>query len=185
MLEITEIDIKEAEEKIYNEYVNLFPEEERREWIKIKNTYEKGIEKFYKIIVDNKIIGFFLLEKIKENYPYYLDYFAIFENYQNKGYGRQVIKILLETIVKDNGLCIDIEKEIEENPITIRRANFYKNVGFEKVNSEYLIYNVKYEIYIYTTGIKPKKEEIDRIMFDYYITNSGEKAIAQNCKILK
>ena len=81
-MKIEEIDIKEFEEKIYNEYVKLFPEEEQREWEKIKIAYENGIEKFYKITENDKVIGFFMLEKIKSNFPYYLDYFGIFKEYQ-------------------------------------------------------------------------------------------------------
>lgn len=49
MLEIIEINIEEFENKIYEEYTKLFPEEEQRAWEKIKRTYEEGIEKFYKI----------------------------------------------------------------------------------------------------------------------------------------
>ena len=49
MVDIIEIDIKEFEDKIYEEYIKLFPKEEQRDWEKIKNTYKKGIEKFYKI----------------------------------------------------------------------------------------------------------------------------------------
>ena len=35
-MKIVEIDIKEFEEKIYNEYVKLFPKEEQRDWEKIQ-----------------------------------------------------------------------------------------------------------------------------------------------------
>ena len=34
-------------------------------WEKIKKTYEEGIEKFYKITINDTIIGFFMLEKIQ------------------------------------------------------------------------------------------------------------------------
>lgn len=95
LLKIIEISIEEFENKIYNEYITLFPEEEQRSWKKIKQTYENGIEKFYKITLENETIGFFMLEKAGEEYPYYLDYFAIFKKYQNKGYGTEAIKKLL------------------------------------------------------------------------------------------
>ena len=48
-------------------------------------------------------------------------------------------------IIIDNGLIAEIEKEDLKNSDTIRRAEFYKRLGFEKVKSEYLLYNVVYE----------------------------------------
>ena len=110
MLDIIKIDIKEFEETIYDKYIMLFPENEQRPWDKIKKTYNSGIEEFYKITNNNETIGFFMLERIDDNYPYYIDYFGIFTEYQNKGYGTETFKKLLEEI-GEKGLCFEIEKE--------------------------------------------------------------------------
>lgn len=185
MLEIIEIDIKEFENEIYKEYITLFPEDEQRSWKKITKTYEKGIEKFYKITIDNKTIGFFMLEKAGEEYPYYIDYFGIFREYQNKGYGTEAIKKLLEKICKNEELVIEIEKEDNENPLTIKRANFYKKLGFKKANSEYLLYRVEFTPYIYTSKENIDKNEINEIMFKYYVINCGEEEVKKNCKIIE
>lgn len=184
-MKVEEIDIKEFENKIYNEYVKLFPEEEQRDWEKIQEAYEKGIEKFYKITENEIIIGFFMLEKIKDNYPYYLDYFGIFKEYQNKGYGTKAIKKLLNEIIKNEDLYIEIEKEDEENFITIKRAEFYKKLNFKKVESEYLIYRVLYTPYVYTKSDVINKNKIDEIMFEYYLINCGEEEIKKNCTKIK
>ena len=183
MIEILEIGIEEFEDKIYERYTKLFPEEEQRNWNKIRDTYNKGIEKFYKIVLDNSIIGFFMLENNEKDYPYYLDYFAIFEEYQNKGYGTKAIKKLMSEIIDNKGLCIEIEKEEEDEPLTIKRANFYLKLGFEKINSEYLLYNVLYTPYVY--NYTSEKEMVDKIMFDYYKLNCGEDAVKINCKIVQ
>lgn len=185
MLKLIEINVKEFEDEIYEEYTKLFPEEEQRDWENIKITYEKGVEKFYKIVENNTIIGFFMLEKISEKHPYYMDYFAIFKQYQNKGYGTQAIRKLLLEIGKKQELCIEIEKEEEFNEITVKRAKFYEKLGFRKIDSEYLLYNVLYTPYLYTSNINVNKNEIDKIMFDYYIMNCGEYAVQKNCKIIK
>lgn len=182
MIEISEIDIKEFENTIYERYTKLFLDEEQREWSKITNTYNQGLEKFYKIVLDNSIIGFFMLEKNKKDYPYYLDYFAIFEEYQNKGYGTKAIKKLLLEIIGNNGLCIEIEKEDNDEPITIKRAKFYKKLGFKRIDSEYLLYSVLYTPYVYNYNCE--KETIDKIMFDYYKMNCGEDEMKINCKIV-
>ena len=184
-MRIEEIGIKEFEDDIYNEYVNLFPEEEQREWEKIQIAYEKGIEKFYKIIENDLIIGFFMLEKINENFPYYLDYFGIFQKYQNKGYGTKSIQILLTDIIKNEDLYIEIEKEDEKNLLTIKRAEFYKKLNFKKIESEYLLYNVLYVPFVYTLNSEVNKEKVDKIMFEYYKINCGEEEIKKNCKKVK
>lgn len=182
-MNIVEITIEEFEENLYEEYIQLFPEKEQREWEKIKKTYKNGIEKFYKIINDNNTIGFIMLEKINEKYSYYIDYFAILKKYQGKGLGKKAIKLLLEQIIKDGELVIEIEKEEENDIITIRRANFYKLLSFRKINSEYILYDVNYTPYIYSNKDILNKAEIDKIMFDYYITNCGKEEVEKNCRL--
>lgn len=186
MVDVIEITIEEfIDNNIYNEYIKLFPEEEQREWRKIEDTYKKGIEKFYKITLENQTIGFFMLEKLNNDYPFYLDYFAIFNEFQSKGYGTKAIQKLLDKIIIDNGLIAEIEKEDIKNPDTIRRFEFYKKLGFKKVESEYLLYNVIYKPIIYFDTNKYNKEMIDCIFFDYYINNCGEEEIKNKCKIIK
>lgn len=184
MIDVIEITINEFKEKIYDRYIKLFPENEQREWRKIENTYKKGIEKFYKILLDDITIGFFMFEKLNDDYPFYLDYFAIFNEFQNKGYGTKAIQILTNKIVKNNGLIAEIESENEDNPITITRLEFYKRLGFNKTGSEYLLYDV---LYTPITNINKNisKEKMDIIFFNYYKTNCGEHDIKTKCKIVK
>lgn len=184
MINVIEITINEFKEKIYDEYIKLFPEDEQREWRKIENTYKKGIEKFYKILLDDITIGFFMLERLNDNYPFYLDYFAIFNEFQNKGYGTKAIEFLMNRIVNDNGLIAEIESENEGNPLTIKRFEFYKRLGFDKTGSEYLLYDVLY-IPIININKNISKEKMDIIFFDYYKTNCGEHNIKTKCKIIK
>ncbi len=185
MIDVIEITIKEFKENVYNEYIKLFPKEEQRELRKIEDTYKKGIEKFYKITLENQTIGFFMLERLNNNYPFYLDYFAIYSEFQSKGYGTKAIQILLDKIIGNNGLIAEIEKEDIKNSNTIRRFEFYKRLGFEKVESEYLLYNVVYVPIIYFDTNKYNKEIIDSIFFDYYKNNCGEEEIKNRCKIIK
>ena len=185
MIDIIEITINEFKDNIYDKYVKLFPENERRKWNKIEKTYKKGIEKFYKIVLKNEIIGFFMLEKLNDNYPFYLDYFAIFMEFQNQGYGSKAIVKLIDKIVGNNGLIGEIEKENTKNPITIKRFKFYSKLGFKKTDSEYLLYNVPYTPIVYINFDNIVKEKIDKIFFDYYLENCGEDEVKKNCKIIK
>ena len=184
MIDVVEITIEEFKENIYDKYIKLFPENEQRSWSKIEHTYSNGIEKFYKILYGNETIGFFLLEKINDDYPFYLDYFAIYQGYQNKGYGTVALKILLSKIVTNKGLIAEIEKECDENPTTIRRFEFYKKLGFKIIESEYLLYNVYYNPIVYCKSENMDKEKYDRIFFDYYLINCGENEVKNNCNII-
>ena len=149
-MELQNISIEEFEYEIYNKYIKLFPEEEQRDWNNIKRTYNKGIERFIKIVEDSKTIGFILLEELKEDFPYYIDYFAIFKEFQRKGYGTEAIKLLLTTDgIKENGICLEIEKETTDDENTIKRSKFYKELGFNCIDSEYNLYNVIYTPYVY------------------------------------
>ena len=185
MISIVEISIEEFVVNIYDKYIRLFPSEEQREWKKITNTYDKGIEHFYKITLNNVGIGFIMLEKINDEMPYYLDYFAIYEEYQNQGYGTKAIKYLLDTIVSKNGLIGEIEKTDDAKIETTRRLNFYKKLGFEKVDSEYLLYDVYYTPIIYLNDKNINKQTIDKIFFDYYLINIGQDDLNKNCRIIK
>lgn len=184
MIDIVEITINEFKENIYDKYIKLFPEDEQRNWQKVERTYKDGIEKFYKIVLKDITIGFFMLEKLRNDYPFYLDYFAIFNEFQNKGYGTKAIQILMNKIIDDNGLIAEIEKESIDNPITIKRFEFYKRLGFNNIGSEYLLYDVLYTP-IVNTNKKFDKENMDIIFFNYYKTNCGENAINTRCKKIK
>ena len=183
MIDIIEITIKEFKEKLFKEYKHLFPSEERREWHKIKKTYKMGVEKFYNITNNNETIGFFMLEKLNDK-PYYLDYFAILEKYQQKGFGTLAIKTLLDKIVKNEGLCGEIEKEDENYSLTIKRANFYRNLGFQFINSEYSLYGVYYRPIIYTSK-SINKNKIDKMFFDYYEVNVKKTQVKKYCIIIR
>ena len=119
-----------------------------------------------------------MLEKLNDDYPFYLDYFAIFNEFQNKGYGTKAIQILTNKIVNNNGLIAEIESENKD------KLEFYKRLGFNKTGSEYLLYDV---LYTPITNINKNisKEKMDIIFFNYYKTNCGEHDIKTKCKIIK
>ena len=175
MIDIIEITIKEFKNDIYNKYVKLFPKDEQKSLHSIRDTYSQGIEKIYKIVLNNKIIGFLMIEKLNNNYPFYLDYFAIYKEYQNQGYGTKAMELLLSKIINNKGIIAEIEKECEDNTITIKRFEFYKKMGFKKIGSEYLLYNVYYNPIVYCKTENINKEKYDKIFFDYYKINCRRK----------
>ena len=180
-MNIVKITIEEFVNTIYDRYIKLFPEDEQRDWNNIEKNYDLGIENFYKIVDDNKTIGFFMLERIKD-YPYYCDYFAIYEEYQNKGYGSKAWEKSKEKI-GNIGLVGEIEEVKEDNIITVRRFDFYKKLGFKRIDSLYLLYDVYYEPVIVNCDLS--KKTTDKILMDYYLINCGEEEVKKNCKFIK
>jgi len=109
-MELKKINIEEFKNNIYPEYQKLFPALERKSYNTIKSTYEKGITEIFEIKEDNNIVGFVLANHLGNNPYIQLDYFAIFEKYQNKGYGTKALKILKEVYKEYSGIFIEIEK---------------------------------------------------------------------------
>ena len=78
--------------------------------------------------------------------------------------------------MKDLGEFINKDKSLKKR---------VENLGFEKIESEYLLYDVYYVPYVYMPKKITSKENIDRIMFDYYLMNCGEKQVRERCKIIR
>ena len=56
-------------------------------------------------------------------------------------------------------IIIDIEKEDENDPVTITRKNFYRHAGFHDTDVAYRFYGVDYELMVY--GGTASKEDWD------------------------
>lgn len=183
-MELKKINIEDFKNQMYDEYTKLFPEDEQRDWEDIEKSYYDGVEILYGIIENEKNVGFIMLEKLNEDYPYYIDFFAIFEKYQGNNYGTMALEYLIKNIIKDTPLCLEIEKETEKDINTIRRAKFYRNLGFKKINSEYLFFGVRYTPYVYDMQNRLEKSKVDTIMLNYYKNNCGFESIINNFEII-
>ncbi len=188
MLELVNVDIKEFKQTIYEEYKKLFPDNERKSYRLLKHTYNRGITQIIKIVDNNKIIGFMLINKI-ENIQYLcLDYFAILPQYQNKGYGTKDLKLLKEQCGDYNGVYVEVERVRNDNTgedkIKIRRAKFYENNDFYKLSFDLLLFSVEYSLYmLQTSNVKEDEEKITNDIFTIYNTIIGEKRVKKNCSI--
>ena len=183
MINVKKITIEEFEKKIYDKYITLFTIEEQRDWKTIKVAYKKGIEDFYGIYDDELLVGFFALERIN-NYPYYLDYFAIFDEYQSKGYGSKSIKILLEEVIKDDGLLGEIEKVNDFDLSTVRRWKFYEKLGFKKFDNLFFFNGTIFELIIYPNDYQVEGVKLAEMLYEYYEVNIGKEETIKNCKIM-
>ena len=165
-LKLVDATMDEFKNKIYPEYIKLFPREERKEQVDIEKAIRCKITKVIKLIInENEFVGFFIMNVI-ENIPYIqLDYFAILSKYQSKGYGSQAIKLLKDKYKDYKGIFIEIEKpglgkNKDENKIREKRAKFYEKLGFYQLNFEIKLYNVVYSTYILSDQKEKNSEEI-------------------------
>lgn len=187
-IHLVDINIDEFKEKIYPYYVSIFPEEERKPLTLIESACQKGYMKIIKIVNQSDLVGFMILNKIKENGYRWLDYFAILPEYRNEGFGSKSLEILIDTEKESKGIFIEIEKiglgkNEEENHVRLKRRDFYEKIGFQKLNFDLQLFDIIFTPYVYS-NIPIDEEKLIKEMFDVYETISGKERIQKKCKII-
>ena len=79
------------------------------------------------IACDGEYVGFTMYGEFINPYRVWFDRFFIDERYQNKGYGKAIITVILEEIAKKY-TCKEIHLSVY--PHNIPAINLYKQVGF-------------------------------------------------------
>ncbi len=192
-MELININFKEFKEEVYQKYIEIFPEEERKSLETIEKNYNKNITSFIKIAEANKLIGFLIMNSIENNRYMQLDYFAILPEYQNKGHGTKAIKELKNLISNYNAIFVEIEKlgcgaNKTDNEIREKRAKFYERLGFHKLNSNLKWFNSLF-LSIYCLNLSKNQtydeKEILNNIFEIYYKVHGRKKVNENCEIIK
>lgn len=191
-MNLVNIGIEEFKKIVYPEYVSIFPKEERKEFKVLEDNFNKKITRFIKICENDIFVGFFIINTTEKNQYIQLDYFAILEKYQNKGYGTKAIQLLKKQMETYDGIFVEIEKlglgkDKQENLLRERRAKFYENLGFEKLNSELKWFETLI-LSIYVLPISTHKDnenEILKDMFQIYISVHGKEKVERDCKVIK
>lgn len=191
-MNLINIGIEEFKKEVYPEYIKIFPKEERKELKTVEQNYDKKITKFIKICENNQFVGFFIINTIKNSQYVQLDYFAILEKYQNKGYGTKAIQLLKKQMEAYEGIFVEIEKlglgkDKQDNLLRERRAKFYETLGFEKLNFELKWFGTLI-LSIYVLPISTHKDTEEKIManmFQIYISVQGKEKVDRDCKVIK
>lgn len=192
-MELININFKEFREDVYQKYIEIFPEEERKTLETIERNYNKNITRFIKIAEENKLIGFFIMNSIENNRYIQLDYFAILPEYQNKGYGTKAIKELKKVVLNYDTIFVEIEKlgcgaNKVENKIREKRAKFYDRLEFNKLNVDLKWFNSLFLSIYYlklNENLTYDEEEILNNIFEIYYKVHGKKKVDENCEIIK
>lgn len=188
-IKLKDINIDKFKKEVYSYYLEIFPEDERKPLKLIQSTCEKKYTKIMEILYKSELVGFMLLNRVKDNGYAVLDYLAILPQYRNSKFGTKALQILLEQEKESNGIFIEIEKvglgkDTEENLLREKRRNFYEKIGFKKLNFDLFLFDVIYTPYLFS-NIKDNEDMIIDEILNIYEAISGKERIEQNCKILK
>lgn len=183
------VGMNEFKEDVYSYYLEIFPEDERKPLELIQSSYEEQYTKIIEIIHKSEMVGFMLLNRVKEKGYCVLDYLAILPQYRNSKFGTKALQLLLEQEKENKGVFIEVEKpglgrDKEENLLRERRTNFYEKIGFKKLNFDLLLFDVMYVPYLYSK-INDDESIIINEILNIYESISGKERIKRNCKILK
>ena len=191
-MNLVNIEIEEFKKEVYPEYIKIFPKEERKELATIEKNYNKKITKLIKICENNQFVGFFIINTIKNSQYIQLDYFAILQKYQNRGYKKKAIQLLKSQMKAYDGIFVEIEKlglgkDKQDNLVRERRAKFYETLGFKKLNFalkwfESLILSI-YVLPI--SSYKDTEEKIMENMLQIYVSVHGKEKVERDCKVIK
>ena len=189
-MRLVKVDIKKFKHIIYPEYVKLFPEVERKSYRRIKKAVKNKISKIIEIVADEQFVGFMIINTLENNPYVQLDYLAILPNHQNKGYGKEAIKLLKKQYENYNGIFIEVEKlglgkNEEVNRIREKRVSFYENLGFYKMNFELELFTVIYSAYL-LPGLETENsdKEIINYILKIYTAILGKNKVKKNCKVM-
>lgn len=188
-VQLKNISIEEFKKEIYSYYLEMFPDKERKPLKLIQASYEKQYTKIIEILYENQIVGFMLLNRVKDKGYAVLDYLAILPQHRNNRFGTRALNVLLENEKENKGVFIEIEKvglgkDEKENLLREKRRKFYENLGFKKLNFDLFLYDVIYTPYLFS-NTKEDEDIIINEILDIYEAISGKEKIRQNCKIIK
>lgn len=188
-MKLKDISIDEFKKEIYSYYLEIFPEDERKTLELIQSSCEKKYTKIIEILYRNELVGFMLLNRVKNKGYAVLDYLAILPQYRNSKFGTKALQILLELEKESRGIFIEIEKvglgnDTEENLLREKRRNFYEKIGFKKLKFDLFLFDVIYTPYLFSNIKDDEYMIIDEIL-NIYEAISGKERIEQNCKILR
>ena len=110
-----------------------------------------------------------------------IDYATTIKTYQLKSKSGKCNRISIHCSDFEEGHDIVFSDQDQLNTF-LQKA---EKMGFKKVASEYLLYNVLYTPIVNIKSNNIDKNQIDKIFFDYYKTNCGELGVKKNCKLIK
>ena len=190
-MDLIDIDCKEFKKFIYPQYIKLFPENERKSYRIIEKTVKKNVANIIKIVQNNEIVGFMIVNTLKDNLYVQEDYLAILQEYQGYGFGSKALKLLKDKYKDYNGIFIEIEKtgfgkDDDENNIRERRKKFYEKLGFKNLGIDIEMFGILFETYnLECSKNEDDNREIMKNILKIYYEIFGKRKVKKYIKIRK
>ncbi|MBR6737607.1 MAG: GNAT family N-acetyltransferase [Clostridia bacterium] len=121
---------KESANRFILELKNNFPLNELREDCDTLKLFSNPNYQPYYLEENGSLVGFVALWKLKP--CYFIEHFAVFDDYKNKGYGTKALNLIIKT---HKNLILEVEEPLDK--LKARRIEFYKRNGFILNDFEY------------------------------------------------
>lgn len=141
-------------EKIKDIYEKAFPLLERFDFNILKKCNKESNVHLSCIYLNDIPVGMQFTIDLPNDITY-LMYYAVDEQYRNKGIGS---KVLQNIVVSKDKVMLCIERPVNEQ--TIRRKNFYMKNGFFETGIFFEDTNVQYEVLISCKNYKPTVRDL-------------------------
>jgi len=118
--------------KLFNLYTLAFSHSERRNWAGLEHEvlYEKRFQP-HALLKNDEFVGFINYWNFERFY--YIEHLAIIPALRNQKIGSEVMEIFK----KQTKLPVILEVEMPNNPLTIRRIQFYERLHFTVLSHNY------------------------------------------------
>lgn len=186
-VKLKKVDLEHFRTVIYAEYNKIFPDNERKPYTILKDTYTKGMLDFIEIQDNEQFVGFVIIDHIPDNPYILLDYLAILPKFQNKGYGSRALELLSKMYKEYDGLFIEVEKiceaiDKEDEIQRQRRIKFYENVGCTALGIDLNLFDVIFSAYMLPCAKNSfEASSVVGRMFEMYTAILGKDRVAKNC----
>lgn len=126
---------------IYFDMKKQFPQNELKDFDSIERLLKNDNYSLY-IASENSVdCGYCLVYENKESRFLWLDYIAVFEECQCKGYGRKILEAIQDNSCDFDGIYLEVEKPDINDNNTFRRIRFYESLGAVKLDCNYFYPN--------------------------------------------
>lgn len=188
-IKLVRVSLKEFRKTLYKNYKKIFPSDERKSYKILKRTYKLGVTKFFEIRNNHFIIGFMITNEVKDNKFVQLDYFAIFKEYQSRGYGSKALSLLKNEFKDYFAIFGEVEalgygSNEYENKQREKRYKFYIKNNFRPLSFNILFFNVVYTPYVMELTRYIDDNEIIKNALEIYKVIAGNKLIDKNFKVI-
>lgn len=116
-------------------YEASFPASERRDWHLIGAPGRQGRPNLFAIIADGHLAGLLTLWTF-DRFAY-IEHLAVHPAFRDQGVGSDAVRQLIEK-VDPLPVVVEIEPPVASNPTTVKRADFYRNLGFVTIDDSYI-----------------------------------------------